>query len=162
MDAPNARNRPPTRPQYSTPPPPARLALRPPSFPPGPVCGAWWPRSNDLEAELPGLAAAFATEKGRVTRITSHRETWSAAPHSLRVPGHTVRAAWLVSGCDPYSIRLFSHNLRRWDLLVIPPDTVDATAARLMTAASDPMNHLTASALVEAERRRLPESGAAD
>ncbi|MEV0500264.1 DUF5994 family protein [Streptomyces spectabilis] len=156
MDAPTARNRPPTHPRSPAAPPPARLALRPPSFPPGPVCGAWWPRSDDLEVELPGLADAFADQKSRVTRIASHRGTWSTAPRTLRLPSHTVQVAWLVSGCDPHSIRLFSRNLRRWDLLVIPPDTADTSAARLMTAAADPTNHLTASALMAAERGRLP------
>ncbi|MEW2530347.1 DUF5994 family protein [Streptomyces sp. NPDC047071] len=146
MDAPNARDHP----------QPIRLALCPPSFPPGPVCGAWWPRSDDLAVELPGLVDAFALEKGRVTRIAAHRETWSAAPCELRVSGRAVRAAWLVSGCDPHTIRLFSHNFRRWDLLVVPPDTAATPAARLMTAASDPANRLAASALVAAERSRMP------
>ncbi|MCI3928285.1 DUF5994 family protein [Streptomyces sp. AN091965] len=146
MDAPNARDHP----------PPARLALCPPSFPPGPVCGAWWPRSDDLAVELPGLIEEFAPEKERVARVAAPRETWSAAPRELRVRGRTVRVARLVSGCDPHTIRLFSHNFRRWDLLVVPPDTAAATAARLMAAASDPANRLTASALVAAERSRVP------
>ncbi|MFF7161257.1 DUF5994 family protein [Streptomyces sp. NPDC008086] len=33
--------------------------MRPPTFPPGPVSGAWWTRSDDLSAELSTLIAAF-------------------------------------------------------------------------------------------------------
>ncbi|QDQ09320.1 DUF5994 family protein [Streptomyces spectabilis] len=162
MDAPDTHRSRRPHPRRSAPPPPARLALRPPTFPPGPVCGAWWPHSDDLAVELPALAEAFALKKVRVTRIASHRDTWSATPHAVPVPGHTVQAAWLVSGCDPHTIRLFSHNFRRWDLLVVPHDTADTAAARLMTAASDRTNRLTASALVAAERRLLPRSDTAD
>jgi hypothetical protein len=32
--------------------------------------GAWWPRSRDLHAELPALAAVLDPLWGRITRIT--------------------------------------------------------------------------------------------
>ena len=141
----------PSRP-VRTPPRPARLALRPPTFPPGPLCGAWWPRTDDLFAELPSLTEAFDAMRGRVSRMASHRDTWPATPCDLPVPGHTVKAAWFASGFDPNMIRLFSYGVGRWDLLVVPPRTETATAARLMAAAADPALHLTASELLAAER----------
>ncbi|WP_367321502.1 DUF5994 family protein [Streptomyces sp. HUAS ZL42] len=131
--------------------PAARLTLRPPTFPSGPVSGAWWPRSDDLPAELPALIKAFDTSRGRVTRVTAHRDTWPQTPCDLPVDGHTVKAAWLTSGFDPHAIRLFSYGVGRWDLLVVPPGTDAATAARLMTAAADPGLHRTASGLLEDE-----------
>ncbi|MEU5074277.1 DUF5994 family protein [Streptomyces asoensis] len=128
--------------------PPARVALRPPTFPPGPVSGAWWPHSADLAAELPALVEAFDASWGRVTRMTAHRETWRHASCDLPVAGHTVRAAWLTSGFDPHAVRLFAYGVGRRDLLVVPPETARATALRLMSAAADPAHHLTASELL--------------
>ncbi|WJV47204.1 DUF5994 family protein [Streptomyces flavofungini] len=138
---------------------PVRLALGPTAFPPGPLSGAWWPRSDDLKAELPALAAVFDPHPGRITRIATTRDAWSTTSHDLPVQGHTVRARWVIPGCDPYTIRLFSYAVARWDLLVIPHGTAADTAGRLMSAASDPANRLTAGALVAAEQERLPVGG---
>lgn len=139
---------------------PARLTLRPPTFPPGPVCGAWWPRSRDLMAELPILTDAFDALQGRVTSLAVRRGTWPEAPYALPATGHMVKAAWFASGFDAYTIRLYSYGVGRWDLLVVPPGTEAASAARLMTAAADPALSLTAGALVAAEQRRHDQDGA--
>ncbi|MDH6451647.1 MULTISPECIES: DUF5994 family protein [unclassified Streptomyces] len=147
MNAPTPQRASPDR-ESSSFPPPARVSLRPPTFPPGPVNGAWWPRSDDLAAELPALIEAFDRSWGRVTRMTAHRDTWRHASCDLPVSGHTVRAAWLASGFDPHAVRLFAYGLGRRDLLVVPPETAHATAHRLMDAAADPAHRLTASALL--------------
>lgn len=154
-----AADRAPTRPERTSP-GPVRLALRPPTFPPGPVCGAWWPRTDDLMAELPALTDMFDAARGRVTRMASHRETWPAAPCDLPVAGHTVKAAWFASGFAAHTIRLFSYGVGRWDLLVVPPRTGAGRAERLMAAAADPALHLTASELMAAERRLHAEEEA--
>ncbi|MDX3066131.1 DUF5994 family protein, partial [Streptomyces sp. ND04-05B] len=109
---------------------------------------AWWPRSDDLAAELPALIEAFDTSWGRVTRMAAHRGIWRPAPCDLPVTGHTVRAAWYMSGFDPHTVRLFAYGLGRRDLLVVPPGTEKAAAERLMRAATDRTCHLTASALL--------------
>ncbi|GAQ66551.1 DUF5994 family protein [Streptomyces scabiei] len=147
MNAPTGRRASPDREPPSSL-PAARLALRPPTFPPGPVSGAWWPRSDDLAAELPALIEAFDTSWGRVTRMAAHRGIWRPAPCDLPVTGHTVRAAWYMSGFDPHTVRLFAYGLGRRDLLVVPPGTEKAAAERLMRAATDRTCHLTASALL--------------
>ncbi|MXM62206.1 hypothetical protein GR925_01765 [Streptomyces sp. HUCO-GS316] len=139
---------------------PARLTLRPPTFPPGSVCGAWWPRSRDLMIELPILTDAFDARRGRLPAFAVRHGTWPEAPCDLPAAGHTVTAAWFASGFDPYTIRLYSHGVGRWDLLVVPPGTWVAVATRLMTAAADPTLRLTASALVAAEQRRHDQDGA--
>ncbi|MFZ3558464.1 DUF5994 family protein [Streptomyces sp. BH055] len=130
---------------------PARLALRPPTFPAGPVCGAWWPRTDDLAGELAALTDAFAASHGRVTRIASHRGSWPNEPRTIPVRGYTVTASWYLSGLDPYTMRLFSFGRGRWDLFVVPPDNEDAAALRLMKAAADPALCLTGAALMAAE-----------
>lgn len=154
MDAPTGERALPERERPDRTPLPARLALRPPTFPPGLVAGAWWPRSDDLKAELPALIDAFAPSWGRVTRIAAHRDTWSQAPGALPVNGHTVRAAWLESGLDSHTIRIFAYGIGRRDLLVVPHGAGAAAAARLMSAAVDPGLRLTAGAIVTAEERR--------
>ncbi|MER5226901.1 DUF5994 family protein [Streptomyces flaveus] len=53
-------------------------------------------------------------------------------------PAHTVKAAWFVTGLDPVKIRLFSYGVGHRDLLVIPPATDAASAARFIAAATDP------------------------
>ncbi|MFI0240487.1 DUF5994 family protein [Streptomyces sp. NPDC016845] len=131
--------------------PPARLALRPPTFPPGPVCGAWWPRTDDLCAELAPLTDAFGASHGRVTRIASHHGSWPQEPSTVPATDHTVTAAWYSSGLDPYTIRLFSYGTGRWDLLVVPPHSEPGAAARLMSAAADPALCLTGTALMATE-----------
>ncbi|MEU9225023.1 DUF5994 family protein [Streptomyces massasporeus] len=50
---------------------------------------------------------------------------------------------------DPHAIRLLSYGVGRWDLLIVPPGTDAATAARLMAAAADPALHRTASGLLK-------------
>jgi hypothetical protein len=111
--------------------------------------------------ELPVLTEALDATRGRVSRMASHRDTWPTAPCDLPVTGHTVKAAWFVSGFDPHVIRLFSYGVERWDLLVVPPRTETATAARLMAAAADPALHLTASELLAAERHLHADDEAA-
>lgn len=149
-------------PARTVPPLPVRLVLRPPSFPQGPVCGAWWPRTDDLAAELPPLTKVFDAKGGRVTRVVAGRGSWPTTPASLVVSGRTVRAVWFSSGFDPHTIRLFAYGRGRWDLLVVPPRTEAAAAARLMAAAADPALRLTASALFAAEQQRHTEDDATD
>ncbi|PIB04129.1 MULTISPECIES: DUF5994 family protein [Streptomyces] len=50
---------------------------------------------------------------------------------------------------NPHKLLLLSYTVGRWDLLVIPPETSAATAARLMTTATDPSWSLTASGLIQ-------------
>ncbi|MFF9772666.1 DUF5994 family protein [Streptomyces sp. NPDC013978] len=117
-------------------------------------------RSRAAGLQLPALTETFDATRGRVSLMASHRDTWPAAPCDLPVTAHTVKAAWFAAGFDPHMIRLFSYGAGRWDLLVVPPRTDTATAARLMAAAADPALHLTASELLTAERRLHTEDEA--
>ena len=51
-------------------PAPLRLRLVPQGALPRPIDGAWWPRSYDLLAELPGLLAGLPRTWGHVTSVT--------------------------------------------------------------------------------------------
>ncbi|MFI6688309.1 DUF5994 family protein [Streptomyces sp. NPDC050485] len=129
---------------------PARLSLTPRTTLAGQLDGAWWPYSRDLYAELPALADALDETWGRITRVTVNPARWPVIPHKVPAAGHTVHVGWFTEQ-DPDKLILLSRTVARWDLLVIPPETEPAAAARLMSAASIPGSVLTAAALMAAE-----------
>ncbi|WP_406738098.1 DUF5994 family protein [Streptomyces sp. NBC_00853] len=129
---------------------PARLSLTPKTTLAGLLDGAWWPRSRDLEAELPPLAAALEEPWGRVTRVTVNPGRWPVVPHTVALDGRTLHVGWFTEQ-DPDKLILLSYTVGRWDLLVIPPETAPAAAARLMAAAAIPGSVLAAGALMANE-----------
>ncbi|MEU3506488.1 DUF5994 family protein [Streptomyces longwoodensis] len=131
--------------------PAARLALKA-DGPRGLLDGAWWPRSRDLLHELPALMDVLDPLWGRITRIAVNPEHWPVIPRKIPVAGHIVKAGWFTPELDPHKLLLLSYGTGRWDLLVIPPGTGAASAARLMAAASGHDGPpLTASALIAAD-----------
>ncbi|MFD9484333.1 DUF5994 family protein [Streptomyces sp. NPDC059991] len=129
---------------------PARLSLTPKTTLAGQLDGAWWPYSRDLEIELPPLAAALDEPWGRITRVTVNPTLWPAIPRMVPVAGHTVHVGWFTEQ-HPDKLILLSYTAGRWDLLVIPPETEPAAAARLMAAATIPGSVLTAGVLMADE-----------
>ncbi|CAM5505961.1 DUF5994 family protein [Streptomyces narbonensis] len=128
----------------------ARLSLTPKTTLAGRLDGAWWPRSRDLTAELPSLVDALEERYGRITRVTVNPTRWPVVPHKVAVAGHTVHVGWFTEQ-DPDKMILLSYTVGRCDLLVIPPETEPAAAARLMTAAALPGSVLAASVLMSDE-----------
>lgn len=57
-----------------------RLTLASTGSAPALLDGAWWPRSRDLDAELPALAAVLDPLWGRITRITVNPGQWPVIP----------------------------------------------------------------------------------
>ncbi|GGU74786.1 hypothetical protein GCM10010211_45880 [Streptomyces albospinus] len=131
--------------------PPARLSFTPAGSPPGLLDGAWWPRSRDLLCELPALTEVLDARWGRITHVTVNPTYWPVVPRKVPVAGHTVHMGWFAAEQDPNKLILLSYTEGRWDLLVIPPETDAAAAARLMSAASTPGSPLTASALMASD-----------
>ncbi|MFE2721900.1 DUF5994 family protein [Kitasatospora sp. NPDC059327] len=129
----------------------ARLSLTPSGVRPGPLDGAWWPRSRDLLLELPALAADIDERWGRVTRITVNPAQWPVIPPRIPVTGHTVHAGWFTTEQDEHTIAVFSYAPRRLNLLVVPPETDAVSAARLMAEAAGPANTTAASGLLAVE-----------
>jgi hypothetical protein len=130
--------------------PPARLSLTPAGPAPGLLDGAWWPRSRDLLRELPALTDLLDARWGRITRASVNPAHWPVIPRKVPATGHTVHVAWFTEQ-DPHKLILLSYTTGRWDLLVIPPETNAAAAARLMAAAAIPGSLLTASGLMASE-----------
>ncbi|MEU7070724.1 DUF5994 family protein [Streptomyces narbonensis] len=139
---------------------PARLSLTPKTTLAGRLDGAWWPRSRDLTAELPALAGALEGRWGHITRVLVNPGHWPVVPHKVAVTGRLLHVGWFTEQ-DPDKIILLSYTTGRCDLLVIPPETEPASAARLMTAAALPGSVLTAGALMSDEAgtgRRMREA----
>ena len=134
---------------------PARLSLTPKTTLAGLLDGAWWPRSRDLAAELPPLVDALDERFGRITRVTVNPTRWPVVPHKVPVTGHTVHVGWFTEQ-DPDKMILLSYTVGRCDLLVIPPETEPAAAARLMTAAAVPGSALAAGVLMSDEAATGP------
>ncbi|MFF3604437.1 DUF5994 family protein [Streptomyces sp. NPDC002463] len=128
----------------------ARLSLTPKTTLAGLLDGAWWPRSRDLTAELPPLVDALEGRYGRITRVTVNPTRWPVVPHKVAVTGHTVHVGWFTEQ-DPDKMILLSYTVGRCDLLVIPPETEPAAAARLMAAAAVPGSVLSAGVLMSDE-----------
>ncbi|MFF1507182.1 DUF5994 family protein [Streptomyces sp. NPDC058326] len=139
---------------------PARSSLTPKTTLAGRLDGAWWPRSRDLAAELPALADALEGHWGRITRVLVNPGHWPVVPHKVAVTGHVLHVGWFTEQ-DPDKVILLSYTTGRCDLLVIPPETEPASAARLMTAAAVPGSGRTAGALMSGEAatgRRMREA----
>ncbi|MFG2352446.1 DUF5994 family protein [Streptomyces sp. NPDC048521] len=135
--------------------PAARLVLKTDGTSRGLLDGAWWPRSRDLLSELPALTDVLDPLWGRITRIAVNPTYWPIIPREVPVGGHVVKVGWFTPEIDPHKLLLLSYGTGRWDLLIVPPETGAASAARLMAAASDYDGPpLTASAFIAAEEAR--------
>jgi hypothetical protein len=99
------------------------------------IDGAWWPRSYDLAAELPGLLAVLPGAWGRVSSVLVHGDTWLPCPERLEVGGQEVHVGHRESPATPDTVCLLTPGRGRWDLLVVPPATTEAEAVRLMEQA---------------------------
>ncbi|WP_353943307.1 DUF5994 family protein [Streptomyces sp. HUAS MG91] len=138
-----------------------RLSLKPPGPRSGLLDGAWWPRSRDLARELPALADLLDPLWGRITRVAVNPTHWPVVPRKVSVNGHVVKVGWFRQEQDPNQLLLLSYHVGRWDLLIIPPETGAAAAARLMAAACDPRTVRTGSALL-ADELDLPSRAPAE
>ncbi|WP_338781311.1 DUF5994 family protein [Streptomyces sp. DG1A-41] len=99
------------------------------------IDGAWWPRSYDLAAELPGLLAVLPRSWGRISSVLVHGDAWRDCPEHLDVAGEEVHVGRRDSPTTPDTVCLLAPGRGRWDLLVVPPATPEAEAVRLMERA---------------------------
>ncbi|MFG2006742.1 DUF5994 family protein [Spirillospora sp. NPDC048911] len=143
-----------------SPPSAPRLRLQsrpPPGSPRTPLDGAWWPRSADPVAELPGLILALQThthtadgdshhaEHGPIAHIMLRVADWTSRPRRLRVDGpadtRVVRLSWFDTLPTGLLTAIWADG-RRVDLLTIPPGTNPDAAATALDLTAHPANHL--------------------
>jgi hypothetical protein len=136
-----------------SPPSTPRLRLRP-AAPPGSartaLDGAWWPRSADPVAELPGLILALQDhgpidDHRPITHVLLRVADWDSRPRRLCIDGpadtRVVRLSWFDS--LPSGLLTAIHaDGRRVDLFTVPAATPHTEAEASMELASDPHNLL--------------------
>lgn len=114
-----------------------RLRLKPVAPGAGHVDGAWWPRSRDLQAELPSLLDVLADRLGDVDRVVYAVTFWGEAPARVEVGGNTLVLKG-IAALDTDTVHVCGSDERRIDLLVVPPDAAAAAADHAMAQASSP------------------------
>lgn len=115
-----------------------RLNLKSESATTGFVDGAWWPASRDLAAELPALVAALPDRVGPVERVTYNIDAWNAVPRRVRVDAHVVRMGGFRSQ-KAATVNVVGER-RVLTLLVVPPETDEQAAHRILATASEDVN----------------------
>jgi uncharacterized protein DUF5994 len=128
-----------------------RLSLKPESAATGFVDGAWWPASRDLAAELPDLVAALAARLGTVERVGYNLGAWDVVPRKVRVVGEVVRMGGFRSQ-DAATLRVLGAR-NGLILLVVPPETDERAAQRILAAASRGENIAEIDALLSTAAR---------
>jgi hypothetical protein len=134
-----------------------RLRLKPKAPCTGYVDGAWWPRSRDLTAELPGLAEVLAVRLGRIERAAYSLSTWDHAPHGLGIDGFRIHLEGFTYQ-DKNIIHVSGSNRGRISLLVVPPEMTDTAGHDAMMAAghrgnADRPEEILAAVIVPAPRQ---------
>ncbi len=114
------------------------------SFQSGPVDGAWWPQSRDLQVEAADLVDHFPHLIGRIERLLFSRLDWdsvSGAPDVRWIrAGHSrVKVDFLPRG-DTHVMLVKMVSGERIRLLVVPSDAEPGRASRVMQQAADDRN----------------------
>jgi hypothetical protein len=128
-----------------------RLRLKPKAPHSGYVDGAWWPRSDDLAAELPDLLAVLSVRLGRIDRVMYNLNEWAKAPRKLATGGRRVRL-------DGYqlqptnTVEFLGLNRNRIALMVVPPNADPDQAHATLMAAAAPGNDSTVDSLMSSAR----------
>ena len=119
-----------------------RLRLKPKAPQSGYVDGAWWPHSEDLEAELPDLLSVLSVRLGPIGRVMYNLNEWAKPPAKFATGGRTVRL-------DGYrlqpvnTVEVLGLNRDKIVLLVVSPDADPEQAHAIMMTAAGPNNAST-------------------
>ncbi|MFD6966863.1 DUF5994 family protein [Streptomyces sp. NPDC059949] len=95
--------------------------------------GAWWPRTRDIEAELPALISVLTEYLGPVIRVGVDGPAWNGLPTRLVIDDQVVHLDSDPVGDDTVLITR-GHN-DHFALLVVPPDTTADAAIEAMARA---------------------------
>ena len=114
-----------------------RLRLKPKGPMTGRVDGAWWPHSEDLEAEIPDLLAVLSVRLGPISYVLYKLTEWVKAAGKLTIGGRFVR----LSGYQRQpgnTLEVQGLGGRKIVLLVVPAATDPDRAHAIMMAAAAP------------------------
>ena len=105
----------------------------------GPLDGAWWPRSRDLQTEAADLIDHFPPGRGRVYRLGYSTPDWAAPLRRIRVARGVTKAGSFPKD-DTHVVRLAMSTRHVVHLLVVPPETSERDARILMDRAARASN----------------------
>ncbi|WP_297593711.1 DUF5994 family protein [Mycobacterium sp.] len=140
-----------------------RLQLKPQAPRIGHVDGAWWPRSDDLPAELPDLIEMLSSRLGEIDCVTYNFNEWTETPAHFTAGERTVRLdgrhrqpsnTLEVRGADRSKIVL----------LVVPWYTAPDHAHAIVMSAAEPNDTSSLDSLLmisERDRERATRAAAA-
>ncbi|WP_432846266.1 DUF5994 family protein [Amycolatopsis sp. CA-161197] len=126
----------------------SRVRLKPQPSVTGFVDGAWWPRSTELTAEVPELAAALAERIGPVWRVAYPSPAWTVPGTRMVNRGMIIRLEGFPAQ-DPHIVHVTGSLMRRLTLLVVPAETTPVIVERAMSAASDQNDATRPAALLD-------------
>jgi hypothetical protein len=95
--------------------------------------GAWWPRSRDIGAQLPGLVSALSEHLGPIARVGLDADAWDDVPARMIIDGRVVHIDWYPIGDD--TVLLTRGDQDHFTLLVVPPDATSSAAREAMSRA---------------------------
>ena len=114
-----------------------RLRLKPKAPQSGFVDGAWWPHSDDLNAELPDLLAVLSVRLGPIDRVLFNVNEWLKPTPTLVSGGRAVRLYGHQR--QPVStVEVVGLDQGRINLLVVPPTSEPNGAHDALMAAAAP------------------------
>ncbi len=121
-------------------------------FTSGPLDGAWWPQSRNLQIEAADLVDHFPDLLGGIDRLLFSRPDWDAvrgAPSVRHIHAAigTVKVGSFPSD-DTHVMIVKMRSGQRLRLLVVPSDTHPDLAAQVMEQAADDRNTHSPSALL--------------
>ncbi|MEV4003592.1 DUF5994 family protein [Actinomadura sp. NPDC049753] len=114
--------------------------------------GAWWPRSADPVAELPGLLLALRAygppdDRRPISHVLLRAADWDSHPRRLLVNGPDDTREVMLSWFDNLPAGLLTAiyaDGRRVELLTVPAATGSAAAQATLERAADPAGSLPA------------------
>lgn len=126
-----------------------RLALAA-AFYSGPLDGAWWPRSRDLQREARVLVDEFPADRGRVHRLLVSPPDWDRTGARVQSRRGAVKVGMFPRDDAAHVVVLTLHDGTRLRLLVVAAATPTAAARSLMEQASATGNRRDAATLIAA------------
>ena len=111
----------------------------------GPLDGAWWPHSSDLQQEVADLVDHFP--RGRIDHLIYSRPDWAAPATRVRTARGSIKiGSFPRDDTHVVLLKLASRQVVR--LLVVPPGTDAASAHLMLHRASEPDDHADAAELL--------------
>ncbi|WP_282695438.1 DUF5994 family protein [Streptomyces sp. CC208A] len=115
----------------------------------GVLDGAWWPRSRNVELEVPPLVTVLTEHLGPITRVGLDASAWNDIPPRLLVDGRVVHLDSFPVADDTVLITRGDHD--HFALMVVPPDTTPEAARAAMARAVHADNVTRAAEILLAE-----------